>query len=32
MDGFFFIALPYLAIVLAIGVGAYRYLTNRYTY
>ena len=32
MDGFFFIAIPYLAIVLAIGVGAYRYLTNRYTY
>ena len=32
MDGFFFIALPYLAIVLAIGVGAYRYGVNRYTY
>jgi nitrate reductase gamma subunit len=32
MDGFFFIALPYLAIVLAIGVGAYRYVNNRYTY
>ncbi len=32
MDSVFFIALPYMAIVLAIGVGAYRYLTNRYTY
>lgn len=32
MDGFFFIGLPYLAIVLAIGAGAYRYFTNRYTY
>ncbi|HEY7389445.1 MAG TPA: respiratory nitrate reductase subunit gamma [Bryobacteraceae bacterium] len=32
MNGFFFIGLPYLAIVLAIGVGAYRYVTNRYTY
>lgn len=32
MDGFFFIALPYLALVLAFGVGAYRYVFNRYTY
>lgn len=32
MDAFFFIALPYVALVLAIGVGIYRYYTNRYTY
>lgn len=32
MDAFFFIALPYLATVLAIGVGIYRYIRNRYTY
>lgn len=32
MDAFFFIALPYLAIAMAFGVGAYRYVTNRYTY
>ena len=32
MDGFFFIALPYLALVLAFGVGGYRYVFNRYTY
>lgn len=32
MDAFWFIAFPYLAVVLAIGVGIYRYLTNRYTY
>ena len=32
MDGVFLIALPYLAIVLAIGAGAYRYRNNRYTY
>jgi nitrate reductase gamma subunit len=32
VDAFFFIALPFLALVLAIGVGMYRYFTNRYTY
>jgi nitrate reductase gamma subunit len=32
MDAFLFIALPYIALVLAIGVGVYRYFTNRYTY
>jgi nitrate reductase gamma subunit len=32
MDGFFFIALPYVALVLAFGVGIYRYIFNRYTY
>jgi len=32
VEAFFFIALPYLALVLAIGAGMYRYLTNRYTY
>lgn len=32
VDAFFFIALPYVAWVLAIGVGAYRYARNRYTY
>jgi len=32
LDTFWFIAFPYLALVLAIGVGIYRYLTNRYTY
>ena len=32
MDAFLFIALPYMALVLAIGVGIYRYVTNRYTY
>ncbi len=32
MDAFWFIAFPYLALALAIGVGIYRYLTSRYTY
>lgn len=32
MSGFFFIALPYVALVLAFGVGAYRYKRKRYTY
>lgn len=32
MDAFWFIAFPYLAVVLAIGVGIYRYLASRYTY
>jgi len=32
MDTFWFIAFPYLALVLAIGVGIYRYYTNRYSY
>ncbi len=32
MDAFWFIAFPYLALVLAIGVGIYRYLRSRYTY
>src|SRR6185437_265512 len=32
MDGFFFIALPYIALVLAFGVGIYRYMFDRYTY
>ena len=32
MDAFLFIALPYVALVLAIGVGIYRYFINRYTY
>jgi nitrate reductase gamma subunit len=32
MDAFLFIALPYLALVLAVGVGVYRYITNSYTY
>lgn len=32
MDVFWFIAFPYLALALAIGVGIYRYLTSRYTY
>ena len=32
MDTFLFIALPYVALVLAIGVGIYRYVTNSYTY
>jgi len=32
MDTFWFLAFPYLAVVLAVGVGIYRYLTNRYTY
>ncbi|MGH9438929.1 MAG: respiratory nitrate reductase subunit gamma, partial [Terriglobia bacterium] len=32
MDAFWFIAFPYLAVVLAIGVGLYRYYTNRYSY
>lgn len=32
MDAFLFIAFPYIALVLAIGVGVYRYFTNRYTY
>jgi nitrate reductase gamma subunit len=32
MNAFLFIAFPYLALVLAIGVGIYRYSTNRYSY
>jgi len=32
MDAFLFIAFPYLALVLAIGGGIYRYSTNRYSY
>ncbi len=32
MDAFWFIAFPYLALVLAIGVGIYRYYANRYSY
>ena len=32
MDAFWFIAFPYLALVLAIGVGIYRYHANRYSY
>ena len=32
MDGFLLIAIPYLALTLAIGVGLYRYLSHRYTY
>lgn len=32
MDAFWFIAFPYIALVLAIGFGIYRYLTNRYTF
>jgi nitrate reductase gamma subunit len=32
MDAFLFIAFPYVALVLAIGVGIYRYSTNRYSY
>ena len=28
----FFIAFPYVALVLAIGVGIYRYFKKRYTY
>jgi nitrate reductase gamma subunit len=32
MDAFFFIAFPYLALVLAVGVGIYRRFTNSYTY
>lgn len=32
MNAFFFIAFPYIAVVLAAGVTIYRYYTNRYTY
>lgn len=32
MDAFLFIVFPYLALVLAIGVGIHRYVTNSYTY
>lgn len=32
MDAFWFIAFPYVAVVLAVGVGIYRYYTARYTY
>lgn len=32
MDAFLFIAFPYLALVLAIGAGIYRYSTNRYSF
>ncbi len=32
MDAFLFIAFPYLAVVLAIGVGIYRHRTRRYTF
>jgi nitrate reductase gamma subunit len=32
MDAFLFIAFPYVAMVLAVGVGLYRYFTNRYSF
>ncbi len=32
MDAFLFIALPYVALILAIGVGAYRRIRKPYTY
>jgi len=32
MQNFFFIAFPYIALILAIGVGLYRYYSHRFTY
>lgn len=32
MDTVLFIVFPYLAVILAVGVGLYRYLTARYTF
>lgn len=32
MNTFWFIVFPYLAVVLAVGVGIYRHVTNRYSY
>ena len=32
MQTFFFIAFPYIALILAIGVGLYRYFSHRFTY
>ena len=32
MQNFFFIAFPYIALILAIGVGLYRYFSHRFTY
>ncbi len=32
MQAFFFIAFPYIALILAIGVGLYRYFSHRFTY
>ncbi len=32
MSTFLFIVFPYVAVILAIGVGLYRYWTNRYSY
>ena len=32
MQTFFFIAFPYIALILAVGVGLYRYFSHRFTY
>ena len=32
MQTFFFIAFPYVALILAVGVGLYRYFSHRFTY
>src|ERR1039458_3417876 len=32
MQTFFFIAFPYIALIVAIGVGLYRYFSHRFTY
>ncbi|MCC7157825.1 MAG: respiratory nitrate reductase subunit gamma [Bryobacterales bacterium] len=32
MQAFFFIAFPYIALILAVGVGLYRYFSHRFTY
>lgn len=32
MQNFFFIAFPYIALILAVGVGLYRYYSHRFTY
>ena len=32
MQAFFFIAFPYIALILAVGVGLYRYFSHRFSY
>ena len=32
MQTFFFIAFPYIALILAVGIGLYRYFSHRFTY
>ena len=31
-ESIYFVVFPYIAVVLAVGVGLYRYFTNRFSY